>query len=216
MTKDEVLKIKPEDYEGKKENQCPDFANGDYWYLDRCGFEFYCKDDKTCSSVTRKNNTAYVEFPDANGNMKSLIADICDPKSPTECSIVHECKSDSECLTNKCVNNHCAPNDDLKMEKCQDTYHWHTLIFSSSVDMNCGKPDGYSCKSDSDCASDICENKICQFQGRDHGLAALDSVVVYACICIGIAILSCIACCVCCCGGSKKNKRSIDSAANTV
>jgi len=182
MTKDEVFKINPKDYKiepGKYEDGlCPETSNGNFWYLDRCSFEYYCKDDKTCSSVVRTEYNTTVELPDANGVMTRYNAEICENENGY-CDDSTKCKADSDCLSNKCQNNYCVRNDDVYIEKCQDTYHYHTLIFSSSIDMKCGKPDGYTCKKNKECASDICDNGICQFQGRRHYFDFLSSILLY-------------------------------------
>jgi len=198
MTKDEVLKIDPEDYRKKDENQCPDFSNGDFFYLDRCAFEFFCKDDKTCSSAKISDNVSTVEFPDAQGNMKSYITNVC-VSEDCEKDDQSKCQMDSDCLSNKCVKNHCYPDEAMKVEVCQDVHKYHLLTFSSSNEMNCGKPDGYSCKSDSDCSSDKCKDDVCEFQGRDHNLEVIGSILLYAIILIVLAIVGCITCCFCCC-----------------
>jgi len=212
MTKDEVKKINLDDFKGKEENQCPDISSGYYGYLDRCSVEIYCKDD-VCSSATRtgyKNST--VEFPDANGNMKTYIAEIYD-ETDTD---TPKCQSDSDCLSNKCVNNYCVRNDDIKLEKCQDTYYYNILFSSSSIKMTCGKPDDYSCKRDSDCASNDCSQGLCAFQGRVHNFDFIGSYILYGVILIIAIILACIGCCCCCC--KHKNKRSVKATAdaNTV
>jgi len=224
MTKDEVLKINLNDFGKYNDTSCPEISNGHYFYLDRCGVEIYCKDNVCSSAIRKDGNNSTVEFPDENGKMKSYIADVCvfNYSSMTsmayeiDCSQAPECKSDSDCLSNKCEKNHCVRNDDIKIEKCQDTFHYHTLTFSSSIDMTCGKPDGYSCKSDGDCASSICDNNVCRFQGRDHTLVGLSSFFTYSIIILIIIIIAIIACCICCCSKwGKKNSRSA-AAANDV
>jgi len=199
MTKDEVLKIDPKDYKGKTEDQCPDFSNGNFFYLDRCAFEFFCKDEKTCSSaVVGDNYVSTVEFPDANGNMKNYTTNVCVSEN---CDKDEEskCLLDSDCLSNICKNNHCYPDESMKIEVCQDVHKYNLLTFKASTEMNCGKPDGYSCSKDSECASSSCTDDVCEFQGRDHNLEVLGSLLLYAIILIVLSILGCIACCFCCC-----------------
>ncbi|OUM63442.1 hypothetical protein PIROE2DRAFT_61266 [Piromyces sp. E2] len=178
ITKNEVLNINPEDYSYKMENQCPDISNGDFNYFNRCGFEFFCKDDNTCSQVIRRNNTAFVEFPDENGNNKSYIADICETG---KCQNLTKCQSNSECLSNKCVNNHCVRNDEIKIEKCEDVYKSQAIIvyFRAYYDMRCGIPDGYQCKNNFECTSNKCSNEnICQFQGLDNRLTSTSVTLI--------------------------------------
>ena len=221
MTKDEVLKIEY-NYKDKDEEHCPDYSNGDYWYLDRCGIEIYCKGDVCSSAIRNDYNNSTVEFPDSNGNMKSYIADVCvwnsDDIRSIDCNDASECNSDSDCLSNKCEKNHCVRNDDVKIEKCQDTFHYHPLTFSYSVDMTCGKPDGYTCKKNSDCASNICDrdDNTCKFQGRDHSLEGISSVVTYMVIIIIVLIIVIIVNCFSRCFKNKSRSSKGDIAANAV
>ena len=220
MTKDEVLKIKPDDYKDKSKEQCPELSNGDYWY-GRCGFEFYCKDDKVCSSAIRSGHSnSTVEFPDTNGNMKKYIVDICDPQKQSDCDyFALKCNSDGDCLSNKCENNYCVRNDNAKIEKCQDIYRYHTLIFSSTIEMKCGKPDGYPCEKNGDCASDTCIDNVCKYQSSDHKFDMVGSMLLYLCIFIILMVICCISTCIYCCRlRSKKNSKTINvnEASNSV
>ncbi|KAL6593651.1 hypothetical protein LY90DRAFT_677156 [Neocallimastix californiae] len=204
MTKDEVLKIKPDDYADKKDGQCPDFSNGDFWYLDRCGFEFYCVDDNNCYSSKYENYTHYVDIADSNGASKKYIADICDPKDKS-CELQGECKADSDCLSGKCENKKCVPNDKVKIEKCQDTFYYNFFTFKYKIEMTCGKPEGYTCIIDSGCASDNCSDGYCRFQGRDHNLVGVGSIMLYAGIILVLLVICCIGC-ICCCCRSRKSR----------
>ncbi|OUM63445.1 hypothetical protein PIROE2DRAFT_9988 [Piromyces sp. E2] len=174
MTKEEVLRISPREYDDKTADQCPDFSNGDFKV--RCGFEFFCKDDKNCSSAVRRNNTAFVEFPDEYGNMKSYIADVCKPDK--ECNTV-QCQSNSDCLSNKCMNNYCVSNDLIKIEKCEDLFERLEYVHSSRTYMHCGNGEGYACGNDPECSSYKCRTNICRLQNRNRKNVPFYKTVIY-------------------------------------
>ncbi|OUM56391.1 hypothetical protein PIROE2DRAFT_21617 [Piromyces sp. E2] len=71
-----------------------------------------------------------------------------------------KCTSDSQCLTNKCIDGVCVFNEDKSFELCSDIYSYFA-VFSHSY-MYCGKSYGDLCKTDEECGSKIClEEGVC-------------------------------------------------------
>jgi len=131
----------------------------------KINLSYYCKNN-ICVEVDREALGQFVEIPDENGNMKIYISKSYryDQLKSTELSykisgghdiiISYKCTSDSQCLTNKCIDGFCIFNEENPTEFCADIYI-NLLIFRYSY-MHCGKAIGDICKKDKDCGSKHC------------------------------------------------------------
>ena len=68
--------------------------------------------------------------------------------------ISFKCTSDTQCLTNKCIDGYCMFNKENPTEFC--TYIYSHTFFSSHSYMHCGKLEGDICKTNKECASVKC------------------------------------------------------------
>jgi len=119
-----------------------------------------------------------------------------------KCSSI--CKNDSDCLSNKCVNNFCVFNDETPIEHCDDIYTEPGFLRFRSSYMYCGKAAGDSCKDNNECSSKKCLSNICntQYKGSNDNEGATTVLSVIFVI-IGIIIMFiCFMCC--CCGDNPK------------
>ena len=127
-------------------------------------YSYYCKNN-ICVQINRNNLPEYVEIPDDKGNIKGYISDSYsyeDLKLGNYRNIIslysgifiYKCTSDSQCLTNKCINGFCIYNKENPTEFC--TYIYSHTFFSSHSYMHCGKLEGDICKTNKECASVKC------------------------------------------------------------
>jgi len=175
--------------------------------------DIYCK-DKVCSSIEYEDFTA--KFP-GNETLitrlcnKEKIASVVDEHSENysysiNCSSMF-CKADSECLTNKCFKDVCVDNDEVDIEICQFIYHYHFFTISSSYDFTCGKLIGYSCKSNSECASNHCFDGECyQPKDTDSTMESLGSYLFYGGVLILLFVTFIVVGCLYCCCFKKRRK----------
>ena len=175
ISKEDVLKIKDEYY-----------------------IRFYCKDE-ICASVENDHDNYFIEIPDINGNLTNYIVYTCNYNDIEldQCNSIKmingenysvECKSDLECLSNKCYKNRCTYNEETPIVHCDDIYS-NKLFLGKSSYMYCGKPPGDTCKKDNECSSKNCKKNECQF--LDNGPSDSDGAAMYteALIIIGILIV---------------------------
>ncbi|ORX41832.1 hypothetical protein BCR36DRAFT_587695 [Piromyces finnis] len=118
---------------------------------------YYCKND-TCVSYDDYYHVYFVDIPDENNNFKRYIVDTCTVDDIKNGRCYHEeCTSDSQCLSNKCIDKHCAFNEETPIDHCEyiDSY------------MHCGKPHDDTCKTNDECSSKICNKYgICDIQKK--------------------------------------------------
>jgi len=100
---------------------------------------YYCKNN-ICVEVNREALPHFVEIPDENDNVKRYISESYryDQLKSTELLynisgghdiiISYKCTSDSQCLTNKCMDGFCIFNEENPTEFCADIYI-NLLIF---------------------------------------------------------------------------------------
>jgi len=152
------------------------------------GMSFICKND-ICTEIDREYMKSFVEIPDKNKNIKRYIRrsfnynNIKLHKLPNysidnvynctdeernnqnsdSCSyyalISFECISDSQCLTNKCIDGYCIYNEENPTEFC--TYIYRHLFYYSYSYIHCGKLTGDYCKTNEECASVKCSDGYC-------------------------------------------------------
>ena len=150
-------------------------------------YSYFCKNG-FCTQVDIDYLKPLVEIPDEKGNLKRYIQKSCNynklHKCPsgvvrgssnctstnrqtngqinencyTDIYISFRCNSDSQCLTNKCIDGYCIFNDKDPCEFCTDIYS-NTLFFGRHSYRHCGKAIGDSCKWNKECGSKKCWNK---------------------------------------------------------
>ncbi|ORX35518.1 hypothetical protein BCR36DRAFT_263374, partial [Piromyces finnis] len=72
-----------------------------------------------------------------------------------------DCKTDTQCFSNKCFNNTCTYNVNANVESCDTIYTETTLFSESNSDIYCGLMVGESCTKDIDCSFKACYNGTC-------------------------------------------------------
>ncbi|ORX75511.1 hypothetical protein BCR32DRAFT_296849 [Anaeromyces robustus] len=169
------------------------------FHLDRGYEEFYCKDDN-CVSTRNRSDLNTIEIPNKEGKKITYITDTC---SPLDISLglcfSKSCTSDSQCLSNKCMEGHCSFNEDNPIVHCQ---YVRKSTNHKLYQMRCGLPRGAKCKSNKDCSSRQCvnyklhdNNKICE-ERNDNGCTSLcSSAIIMMAINIYILPLMLIGCC---------------------
>ncbi|ORX49672.1 hypothetical protein BCR36DRAFT_412649 [Piromyces finnis] len=134
---------------------------------------YYCKNN-ICVEVERYALPEFVEIPNENGNIKRYISKsftynelkyifymngICvsynTKKKKCQVSLFYKCTSDSQCLTNKCIDGLCIFNEENPTEFCTSIYKF-SIIFGRHSYMHCGKAISDICKTDKECGSKSC------------------------------------------------------------
>jgi len=128
---------------------------------------YYCKSN-ICIQVDSKSlPLLFIEIPDEDGNIKRYISksyrynDIKSFRYSTIESgngnnfISYYCISDSQCLTNKCINGACIFNEENPSEFCTNIYRY-SIFFEGRSYMHCGKEINDICKRNRECASRSC------------------------------------------------------------
>ena len=132
---------------------------------------YLCKND-ICVKVEYISMPKFVEIPDGKGNIKRYISKSYtyrdlklhnyDTIKSVEPNIYlsYKCTSDSQCLTNKCIDGVCIFNEENPTEFCTSIYINLFIRFSY---MHCGKMIGDICKKDKECGSKNClsQKNIC-------------------------------------------------------
>ncbi|OUM57076.1 hypothetical protein PIROE2DRAFT_18040 [Piromyces sp. E2] len=129
---------------------------------------YYCKNN-TCV-CTNEYEKLFIEFPDNNGNILLYISfiktypydyimlgqyinDICKSHDNIEYCAKVTCNNDSQCLSNKCIDNHFRCDYIYSNDKFSDRIRSY---------MHCGKQYLDSCENNDECSSKIClEQKLC-------------------------------------------------------
>ncbi|ORX78030.1 hypothetical protein BCR32DRAFT_270279 [Anaeromyces robustus] len=142
---------------------------------------YYCKNNICVQTNDNSYARHFIEFPDNNEHIKLYIAttypyeyikegDYINRHCSTryegiECCISIQCEYDSQCLSNKCMNNHCIFNDNNPIEHCDSIYSYNKFLDRRTSYIHCGKPYRDSCENNEECSSKKCaENKTCLMQ----------------------------------------------------
>ncbi|ORX78120.1 hypothetical protein BCR32DRAFT_51691 [Anaeromyces robustus] len=160
-------------------------SEGDY------NINYLCKND-ICIPVSTDFLEEFAEIPDEKGNIKRYIIQSSyyhkkyDKKTYegrsnctstneqinnqsnencyTSVLISFECNSDSQCITNKCIDGFCIFNKENPTEMCTYNYSF-SIIFGGHSYMHCGREIGDICKRNKECSSYNCfkykNNNIC-------------------------------------------------------
>lgn len=180
---------------------------------DQFNLSFYCKYG-ICVVVNSNYSDRFVDIPDPTGNIRHYIAYTCtyDEIKKNACpsteningkSVSLECKNNKDCLSDKCVDNHCVFNDEAPMEHCDDIYVPDFFKGGNSY-MHCGKPYRDTCTYNNECSSKEClKEGICNMQtkspneGQCIGTSiGLGSVLIF--VIVIITILCICLNCYCC------------------
>jgi len=105
--------------------------------------------EQLLKSLTKNENTSYII---STCTSTDIGLGLC------KCE---KCTADSQFLSNKCIDNHCAFNNATPIEHCEDHYYYETLTGTSSRSVVCGKPDGDTCDSNNKCSSLNCYESKC-------------------------------------------------------
>jgi len=169
---------------------------------------YYCKNDN-CISVDNKYRKPFIEFPDENGNIKLYITTTLSNNTVKSYNnfpaqsilnnnvyISDNCTNDSQCLSNKCIDNCCIFNDKVPIVHCDNIY----LGYRKSY-MYCGKAYLDNCTIDEECSSQICYNETCRMQlhgPSDSDTMPTDTFIYCYYSSLLIIIILIIICCCCC------------------
>jgi len=178
---------------------------------------YYCKNDTCVCTNDCEYKKHYIEFPDNNGNIvpyivKTYSYDIIKAKKYSdkacklfenniEYCIYYTCNSNLECLSNKCIDNHCVFNEETPIVHCDDIYTPPFLFKSKGSYMYCGKAYKDTCKDNNECSSKICKNNTCDMQivGPIEGQGFFRDTLITEIIIFVVLILIIIICiCICC------------------
>ncbi|OUM68469.1 hypothetical protein PIROE2DRAFT_58030 [Piromyces sp. E2] len=141
MKKEDILKIDLTQFKDK--NKCPEYSTG---YINdiACSFRFFCLDNE-CQSY---KNEQYLEFTNKEGKKQKYIAGIC--KANNKNCTTAKCMADSDCISNKCMNNVCVEGGNSIFTECNDM---NKGPFQPTVtEIVCGKLQGEKCNKDEECA----------------------------------------------------------------
>jgi len=102
-----------------------------------------------------------------------------------------KCTPDSQCLSNKCVDNHCVFNEVTPITRC---------YASSNSKMHGGRALNDICKSNGDCSTDYCNEGICEYKPEKEGQITGNAylyVFIDMCIFFFIPVVLCLCCYLC-------------------
>ncbi|ORX78048.1 hypothetical protein BCR32DRAFT_247470 [Anaeromyces robustus] len=150
-------------------------------YTDIYHTGYYCKNNICVHTDDNEYFRHFIEFPDNNEHIKLYITTtfpyeyikednyfnkFCTSRyEDIECCVSVQCEYDSQCLSNKCMNNHCIFNDNNPIEHCDSIYSYNQFLDRRTSYIHCGKPYLDSCENNDECSSKKCaENKICLMQ----------------------------------------------------
>jgi len=189
------------------------------------GKNYYCRGDDCIELQNSITHVPYIEFPDENGNVKLYILESCiyDDKSKEliDClggyiigdydRVSVKCTKDSECLYNKCIDNHCVFNEDSPIVHCDIIYRFFAFYEKSYV--HCGKTYGDKCEKDNECSSKACHDldKKCGScietpSDSVHSIKDMETFFSFTAIIIILMVIYCI----CCCRSKKHEKNKFE------
>ena len=160
--------------------------------IDLCKYKVYCRGTE-CSYRTNSTDSETIRFDNIKGKTETLIPKYCTKESVDEglCT-TKKCSKDSNCLTHKCRSNVCVENESIDVEVCKLAYHNSliSLITKEKPFVHCGKDDGYVCENNGDCASNVCETKVCKTES-DKSLKGIirSNKIFFAIMLFSIVIL---------------------------
>ncbi|OUM70318.1 hypothetical protein PIROE2DRAFT_1449 [Piromyces sp. E2] len=150
VSKEEILKLKPQ--KCTEDNECGDTKcwNG---YCDRI---FYCHDNDCIRQTEEMSfDSSITEENYKSTSTTKLIIESCpeEVRNIKKC-FTQYCKDDSNCFSNRCVNNTCIANKNITTNICK--------LKVDRDEMICYKPALESCNNDKECYMGFCnEQHIC-------------------------------------------------------
>jgi len=129
----------------------------------------FCKDNVCTIQSDLHQIKPFIELPDKNGYIHKYIlipyangynvhiSSFIRSNSNETIHISTDCKTDTQCYSNKCFNNTCTYNVEANVERCNLLYTHPTLFSTVKEYMKCGRMIGESCTKNSDCSSNICD-----------------------------------------------------------
>ncbi|ORX49596.1 hypothetical protein BCR36DRAFT_291655, partial [Piromyces finnis] len=122
-----------------------------------------------CASAKYDYEDFNLKIPNENGTLINYIVytctyeeiksnKCCNDNSYYSCSSII-CKSDSECISDKCFNNRCAINNSTSFVHCDSIYTGNKTSY-----MYCGKVFRDFCNNDDECSSKKCYDNHCLMQ----------------------------------------------------
>ncbi|KAL6588336.1 hypothetical protein LY90DRAFT_517736 [Neocallimastix californiae] len=128
---------------------------------------YICRND-VCVRIDSFYYEPYIEFPDENGNIRKYILpttmreDIAMDESDYSLKtnegdrLYFKCNTDSDCLSNKCLNYVCIFNEQTSLTGCNSYTPPRSIFGSGRIYMHCGKLEGARCTTDDECSWDSC------------------------------------------------------------
>ncbi|OUM59713.1 hypothetical protein PIROE2DRAFT_14684 [Piromyces sp. E2] len=134
---------------------------------------YYCKDD-VCACLDKDLTKPFIELPDKNGYIHRYIlipyvydyeyikAYYTKSNNNTNINLSTNCKTDTQCFSNKCIDNTCEYNAEANIKRC-DTICKRPTVFtpSSPCYIYCGRMLGEDCTKDEDCSFKYCYKGRC-------------------------------------------------------
>ncbi|OUM61996.1 hypothetical protein PIROE2DRAFT_11811 [Piromyces sp. E2] len=126
-----------------------------------------------CTCIPDNYNKPFIEFPDNKGyfhryifipyasRYEPIIGEYIESNNNTNINVSTNCKTDTQCFSNKCFNNSCVFNINSNVERCDTLYEKPFLDTVSKEYTHCGRAVGESCTKNSECSFDNCDNGIC-------------------------------------------------------
>ncbi|OUM57655.1 hypothetical protein PIROE2DRAFT_17294 [Piromyces sp. E2] len=136
---------------------------------DSYGWNYYCRDDKyengnikqyileTCLYNDKLKKP--LKYSDIDKNSTFDYSSLCcsDIISYGNISVSLKCNNDSECFSNKCIDNYYVYNEESSIVHCDIIYGYFSIFDYSYI--HCGKGYNEPCTSNSECSSKKCGGK---------------------------------------------------------
>ena len=125
------------------------------------GHSYLCKDN-VCVCIEEIYNKPFIEFPDKDNYIhkyilipfapfyKNVISQYIKSNKNETIHVSTDCKTDTQCFSNKCINNTCTFNIEANIERCDVLYTHPTVSSRSEEYVNCGRMLGESCNRNDD------------------------------------------------------------------
>ena len=182
----------------------------------------YCKDN-VCVCVDSAYIKPFIELPDKNGYIhryilipyafgyKDVISSYIESKDNKTIHVSTDCKTDTQCFSNKCFNNTCTYNENANVVRCDPVYEVQKTLLSESYTLNvyCGRMLGEYCTKNTDCSYKSCGDNRCQVNNYVPYVNGLDLAFRRLYFLAGIIITLIIICC-CCCYVKSHKKNNIN------
>lgn len=189
ITKDDVLKLKPEKCIEDKE--CA-HTKSKLCFDGFCRRVFYCHNNECIEEENKGMSHEYYITKDNYqdySNTTDLILESCPEKARNiEKCFTRSCSKDNDCYSNKCLNNTCIENTSFTTNVCR--------LNIKLAKMYCTKPYLESCQNDNECDSGYCnEYNFCADKRNNdlfYGLLIVRIFEILFIIIIVVLVILCI------------------------